>query len=485
LPASSKVRALRFGGAHGVSLTALGRRALPAALVALALAAPAAQAEEVFTSQAAAARATDSTWIPAPPKPAAVCIVDTGNDPNPDTTNVIARLSVDGGDGSDLDTTGHHGTLMSMIASAPYNGFGMVGVAPSVKVVSVRATRPGNGGGFAFSDVLAAITLCRKNQEVFNIKTISLSLGVRNDGPLEPTVQQAMAEVVDRAREVGLSVVAAAGNHAGPVDYPAAYEPVVAVAASDKSGSRCAFAAAGAGLDVWAPGCPQDVALHDGRAAWASGSSQSTVLVAAVLAEMRGLRPELTVDRSEALLISASRASPAGPALDAAAAFQHAGLDAELAQGRAAAPVLETDQTDGSDPSRIEVATAGGNTSAPGLLATTDVQAPSSVVAVPDVTLRRSEARSSPRLPRPRVKSFQVRPGAVALVLRNRPPGADAKVSLYVRRPRQSFPSLARRALVVGDRFRTRLLGTLSELSITYSDPKKKRGTSTTLTLRP
>ncbi|MCW3004059.1 MAG: hypothetical protein JWQ20_3357, partial [Conexibacter sp.] len=107
----------------------------------------------MFTSQAAASNATASTWIPAPTDPAAVCIVDTGVTPNDDTTNVVARLSVDGGDPGDVDAIGHHGTLMSMIASAPYNGFGMVGAAPSVKVVSVRAKRPGESG-FYFSDVL-------------------------------------------------------------------------------------------------------------------------------------------------------------------------------------------------------------------------------------------------------------------------------------------------------------------------------------------
>ena len=110
-------------------------------------------AEEVFTSQAAAANATDSTWIPAPAQRAAVCIVDTGNDPNPDTSNVVARLSVDGEPGTDRSPD-HHGTLMSMIAAAPYNGFGMVGAAPSIDVVSVRASR--DGVTFGATDLAAA-----------------------------------------------------------------------------------------------------------------------------------------------------------------------------------------------------------------------------------------------------------------------------------------------------------------------------------------
>jgi hypothetical protein len=171
----------RRRGDHGV-FGSLRRRARPAAvggLAAIALslcAASPASAEEVFTSQAAAAHATDSTWIPAPPTRAAVCIIDTGNDPNPDTTNVIARLSVDNGDGLDRNP-GHHGTLMSMIASAPYNGFGMVGAAPSINVVSVRASR--DGTTFAGSDLTIAIRACVARRNLYNIKTVAISLGGR------------------------------------------------------------------------------------------------------------------------------------------------------------------------------------------------------------------------------------------------------------------------------------------------------------------
>ncbi len=115
------------------------------ALVSVALSlvlASSAPAEEVFLSQAAAANATDSTWIPAPAQRAAVCIVDTGNDPNPDTStsSPVYRSTANPAPTTSPD---HHGTLMSMIAAAPYNGFGMVGAAPSINVVSVRASRDG------------------------------------------------------------------------------------------------------------------------------------------------------------------------------------------------------------------------------------------------------------------------------------------------------------------------------------------------------
>ena len=71
----------------------VGRAAL-AFLATASLATGSASAEEVFTSQAAAANATDSTWIPAPTRRAAVCIVDTGTDTTLDTTNVVNRPAV-------------------------------------------------------------------------------------------------------------------------------------------------------------------------------------------------------------------------------------------------------------------------------------------------------------------------------------------------------------------------------------------------------
>src|SRR3954449_6740787 len=104
-----------------------------------ALASPAAAEYKTTTSQALAAHAE---WLPyAPPPPngaAAVCLVDTGVDLNPDTaSNVIARIALDGGDPSDLSDS-KHGTQMAMVMGAPINDWGMVGLWPAVRIVSVR-----------------------------------------------------------------------------------------------------------------------------------------------------------------------------------------------------------------------------------------------------------------------------------------------------------------------------------------------------------
>ncbi|MDX6725524.1 MAG: thermitase, partial [Baekduia sp.] len=292
MPPSNAHQTARFGGPLAVPSGPLRRRAMPAAVggsarwlarlraplgcvpetvhagagsrlifkllggalsVLFALVAvPSAQAEEVFTGQAAAANATDSTWIAAPVQRVAVCIVDSGNDPNPDTANVVARFAVDGGSGGDVSDQ-KHGTLMSMIAAAPFDGFGMVGAAASINVVSVRAMSPNSYDTFGLADIVNGMQTCQNYASTYNIKVISLSVGGPHSAPGGDTTAEALIrDTVDRARAHGLDVVAAAGNRGtSSVDWPAAYTPVVAVGAADNSGARCSFASYGPEVDLW------------------------------------------------------------------------------------------------------------------------------------------------------------------------------------------------------------------------------------------
>jgi hypothetical protein len=461
--------ATRYGGSPA------RRRALPAAVAVLLglLAAPGpAAAEEVFTSQAAAANATASTWIPAPANPAAVCIVDTGVDPNPDTTNVIARLSVDGGDPGDVDTIGHHGTLMAMIASAPYNGWGMVGAAPSVKVVSVRAKRP-RESGFYFSDVLKGVQMCSKARLTFNIKVISLSLG--GQGTLDVGTETLLEDAMDSARLAGVNVVAAAGNHPGPSDWPASYEPVLAIGASDAVGSRCAFSASGADVDLFAPGCPQDVALHDGRAAWASGTSESTAFVAGALAQLRGLRPELGVERVEECVRIAAASGGAGLVVDVEASLRAAGAGGALAA--AAAPALNPSSTQPVPTVRPSTPWAADINAAP--------EVPVSGTPAPPSTTQHDPRELAARLPRPVVRTRHLGGGFLQLTFVNRPARTWTRIQAYSRHRRRAFPTADPARLIKSDRMRTRVSGTLSQMSIMYVDPAAKQKASAVLNIRP
>jgi hypothetical protein len=447
-------------------LVALGSAALSLVLTSSAL------AEEVFTSQAAAANAIDSTWIPAPAQRAAVCIVDTGNDPNPDTSNVVARLSVDGEPGTDRSPD-HHGTLMSMIAAAPYNGFGMVGAAPSINVVSVRASR--DGVTFGGTDVARAIQRCIAYRNTYNIKAISLSLGGAVVSGLDAGLMATVEDMVDSARVVGLNVIAAAGNHGGSVDWPAGYAPILAVGAADEAGARCGFAASGPEVDLWASGCPLDTAFPDGAAAWASGSSESTAFVAGVLTQLRQLNTDLTPDGAELALTRHARVLATGPSLDVAAGFAAAGLTGQLAIGRAMAPRLRP-SSDAVVPMAPETPP---DPASPRWMATTGTTLP----AVGQQQTISNRVRQ--RLPRPSVRLGSLSHQRLSLSFKNKPVGIEARVSIYGRRKGKAFPVLARRLRVGGDRVRTQVSGTVMELSITYLDPRRIKDPSVVLSLHP
>ncbi|MET0602333.1 MAG: S8 family serine peptidase [Baekduia sp.] len=424
-----------------------------------------ASAEEVFTSQAAAANATDSTWIPAPAQPAAVCIVDTGNDPNPDTSNVVARLSVDGEPGTDRSPD-HHGTLMSMIAAAPYNGFGMVGAAPSINVVSVRASR--DGVTFGATDVARGVQRCIAYRNTYNIKVISLSLGGAAISGLDAGLMVQTEDVVKNARRAEMNVLAAAGNHEGVVDWPAAFGPVMAVGAATHDGRRCAFAAAGHEVDLWASGCPLDAAFPDGSPAWASGSSESTAFVAGVLTQLRATSPGLTADQAERALTSSAQPGSVGPRLDVRAASAMAGIADQLFVGHAMVPLPAP----------------SGDASVPAPPAPTSPSL-GQEMAASGSGRNASSVHLRGRLPKPSVRSIRLRQRVLSMSFKNKPRKIEAQVRIYTRTRRRAFPALSRSLSVVGERLRTKVPGAVIQVSITYRDPHRIKAASVVLLLHP
>jgi subtilisin family serine protease len=65
---------------------------------------------------------------------------------------------------------------------------------------------------------------------------------------------QTEQRIIEACGRAGIVLVAAAGNEAAPVDYPAAYPQVIAVGAVDKAGKVAPFSNHGAALAVVAPG---------------------------------------------------------------------------------------------------------------------------------------------------------------------------------------------------------------------------------------
>lgn len=194
-----------------------------------------------------------------------------------------------------------HGTMVASTAAAPYDGSGVVGVAPGARVLSWGTT-------LTCSDVSTGITQLVKR----GARVINLSLGFDQEcTPLETAVQYAYAK--------GATVVSASGNDAdrgNPLSFPASYEHVVTAAAVTSALTVASFSNYDDYVDVAAPGVdvPVDVPLRwdtgdgavDGRTR-VSGTSFASPFVAGGISWILGARPDLDASQVAAVLRASSR----------------------------------------------------------------------------------------------------------------------------------------------------------------------------------
>jgi hypothetical protein len=383
------------------------------------------------TVQAIAADAQFLEYAPPPAAPGVVCLIDSGVDPNPDTTPILAGSYAlqPGADTDDElskldppvepgDHPNGHGTYMAMIMAAPVNGWGMVGIAPtSVRVFNLKALAGGQST-FSFAAYATSIEHCvARPVGVSGLSVINLSLG-SDDQPSQDDANLMGLAVAD-ARNRGLDVVGAAGNASSSVAFPADASGVLAVGAADANPSNlgvfCASSNRGPALGVLAPGCGSqmdadgggdgiEVAFpDDGTPAWASGTSEASAIVSAVLASMRAYAPSLTSVQAEGC-VTATAVN--GGNLDAAAAFNACGLGAIVDQGLAA---------------------YGAATATPPALSppeSTPSPKPTATVLSPP----KSADSSAPWGARPRIVTTRVRAGRLVITVASVPKGAHLRV---------------------------------------------------------
>lgn len=342
-----------------------GRTSLGVALALCALPAGAYASDSSPTRQAVAVNGEFLTTAAAPAELAAICVIDTGVTVTQDLTDsVIYRYALDGGSVDDQDTGTYHGTTVAQVATAAQNGWGSVGIAPQVKIVSVRASSVTNPTHYDWDDYVEAIDRCGRlsAEHDLNVKVINLSLG---DLEASADEQIAVEEQMRRAEtSYDMNVIAAAGNsNVNQVSSPANFSGVLAVGASDtSSGALCSFSNYGTGLDISAPGCNIDAANTSGSSTTIQGTSYSAPVASAALAALRSYRPDLTADQAEQLLLDSAQQTSAGDVLDITAMFEAAGLSSYIGEELASGDPISAGQgeSDGSDDS----AAAGGSSAA-------------------------------------------------------------------------------------------------------------------------
>lgn len=136
-----------------------------------------------------------------------------------------------------------HGTHVAGIAAAITNNHaGVAGVAVEAKLMNVKVL--GDTGSGQYSWLAKGMIYAADN----GAKVINMSLGGSNGS-------QTLKDAVSYAANKEVVIAVAAGNNGSTaLSYPAAYEPCIAVAATDLSDRRASFSNYGDWVDVSAPG---------------------------------------------------------------------------------------------------------------------------------------------------------------------------------------------------------------------------------------
>ncbi|HEX9985399.1 MAG TPA: S8 family serine peptidase [Thermoanaerobaculia bacterium] len=196
-------------------------------------------------------RARDA-WVGTKGENVNVVVVDTGVDfQHGDLGSVYAGgTNVIDPKALPMDDNGH-GTHVAGTIAAADNSFGVVGIAPKVRLWAVKVL-DANGQGSSASVVAGVDWAIARKRELGGRWILNFSLG----SPRSSTFER---EAFQRLADAGILAVAATGNDssnlaAAPVGFPAGYPTVFAVGAIDSANKVASFSNQGPEIDVVAPG---------------------------------------------------------------------------------------------------------------------------------------------------------------------------------------------------------------------------------------
>ena len=188
--------------------------------------------------------------------------------------------------------------VVSIIVSLTDNRRGIAGICPGCKIINMEVASGKNG---ADSRTLMNAVLLAVGR---GAKIITFSLS----GPQKSDYEEYLLHNLSHR---GIIFFAAAGNDGNDKKaYPAAYDGVIAVGATDNTDRIASFSNHGDWVDIYAPG---DLIISQCGASsycFTSGTSMATPMAAGVAGLMRSLRPDLTPD--EALVLMQKNADDNG-----------------------------------------------------------------------------------------------------------------------------------------------------------------------------
>jgi hypothetical protein len=225
-----------------------------------------------------------------------VAVVDTGiNWRHADLAANYVPLGFDwvNDDADPSDDHGHGSHVAGIIGAAINNNVGIAGVAQ----VSIMAEKGLNFRGEGYADDLASAIAHATEQ---GADVISMSWGDYVDSRL---IRRAIVD----AYNAGVLLVAAAGNDAtNEKSYPAAYDEVIAVTATDRFDNHASFSNFGSWIELSAPGVSIYSTLLNGGFGYKSGTSMAAPHVSGVAALVWSVYPYKTRDELRLWLRNAS-----------------------------------------------------------------------------------------------------------------------------------------------------------------------------------
>ena len=227
----------------------------------------------------------DSAWNSSKGSNVKVAVLDTGIGAHND-------LAVAGGvsfvDNNYFDSNGH-GTSVAGVIAALLNDEGLAGVSPSVDLYSVKIMQGSTGD---LSNAIAGIEWAINN----SIDIVSMSFGFNS-------YSQIFKEVLQEAYNNNILLIAASGNNGQDnILYPAKYDTVIAVGATNAYDSLASFSSYGFEQELVAPGVDiNSTSLGNGYGVL-SGTSLAAPHVAGIAALIKAYNNSLTNEQIRAKL---------------------------------------------------------------------------------------------------------------------------------------------------------------------------------------